>query len=43
MKHWPIRAWPHFKKPAIETHGKPCVEGETTRDEAINNVVSAIK
>ena len=34
MKHWPIRAWPHFT-PAIET--------PTTRDEAINNVGSAIK
>jgi hypothetical protein len=36
------RAWPHFK-PAIETHWKAYVDGKTTRDEAIKNVVSAIK
>jgi hypothetical protein len=36
------RAWPQYKS-AIETHWKPYVDGKVTRDEAIRNVVSAIK
>jgi hypothetical protein len=36
------RAWPQYKT-AIETYWRPCVNGEVTREEAIKNVVAAIK
>ncbi|HYN08063.1 MAG TPA: hypothetical protein VES67_11785 [Vicinamibacterales bacterium] len=36
------RAWPQYKA-AIETHWKPYVDGNASRDDAIRNVVAAIK
>ena len=36
------RAWPRFKTP-IETYWKPYLAGEVSRDQAIKNVVTAIK
>ena len=36
------RAWPQYKS-AVETHWKPYVDGRISRNEAIRNVVSAIK
>lgn len=36
------RAWARYR-PAIETHWRPFVDGRVTRDEAIRNVVSAVK
>jgi hypothetical protein len=36
------RAWPQYKA-AIETHWKPYVDGKMSRDDAIKNVVAAIK
>ena len=36
------RAWPQYKA-AIETYWRPFVNGEVARDEAIKNVVAAIK
>lgn len=36
------RAWPQLKAP-IETHWKPYVNGEVTREVAIKNVVAAMK
>src|SRR5262249_28193729 len=36
------RAWPQFKAP-IETYWKPYVNGEVSRDDAIKNVVMAVR